>query len=341
MKSELRKIGTAEVNVGAMKTSCTRLVVALALLCALAGCSNLRVRFDDDTTPFQQALGRVAATDDTRAGFEFGDVEAIAALAASDDPNDVWGQLSGFGASSLAPHAKALSEVAAIDLRGARFMATAGVTPTTVGLIVGGQDERSVETKLVANGWRPLGFGYTAPTLSVERGDVAILALTLAHIRPRTSDVWYASESGSIGWVETPTSSTLATDAEFSALARCLGDVLVAQIVRGRATGDEAPRLAAVGVRRTTDRTSAPRALICTSWASDSAADAAVGRQRDALRDGRGLDGRPHKETYRDHTVDRVDGKGSQVRAEADTPSGAAVVLAGLNRHDLPGLAAL
>lgn len=94
-------------------------------------------------------------------------------------------------------------------------------------------------------------------------------------------------------------------------------------------------------MRRTTDRTSAPRALICTSWASDSAADAAVGKQRDALRDRRGLDGRPHKENYRNHTVDRVAGKGSLVRAEADTPSGAAVVLAGLNRHDLPGLAPL
>jgi len=324
-----------------MKTSWTRSLGALALLSTLAGCSNASVRFDDDTAPFQSALAQVAATDDTRAGFEFGDAKAITALAASDDPKDVWGQLSGFGAGSLAPHDKALSEVAGIDLRGARFMATAGVTPKTASLIVGGQDQRRVETSLAANGWRPLGLGYTAPTLSAELGDVAVLALALAHVRATSDTVLYAPAGGSITPVVTPTDRTLATDAEFSALARCLGDVLVAHIVRGRATGDEAPRLAAVGVRRTTDRTSAPRALICTSWASDSAADAAVDRQRDALRDGRGLDGRPHKETYRDHTVDRVAGKGSQVRAEADTPSGAAVVLAGLYRHDLPGLAAL
>jgi hypothetical protein len=326
-----------------MKASWTRLFgAALALLCTLAGCRNVTVRFDDDATPFQATLARVAVTDDTRAGFEFGDAKAITALAASDDPKDVWGQLSGFGASSLARHATALSEVAGIDLRGARFMATAGVTPKTAGLIVGGQDQRRVETSLAANGWRAYGLGYTAPTLSAERGEAAVLALTLAHVRMKTSDtVLYAPASGSITPIVTPTHRTLATDAEFSALARCLGDVLVAQIVRGRATGDQAPSLAAVGVRRTTDRTSAPRALICTSWTSDKAADAAVGRQRDALRDGRGLDGRPHKETYRDPTVDRVAGKGSLVRAEADTPRGAAVVLAGLNRHDLPGLAAL
>jgi hypothetical protein len=55
------------------------------------------VRFDDDATPFQAALARVAVTDDTRAGLEFGGAKAITALAASDDPKDVWASSSASG----------------------------------------------------------------------------------------------------------------------------------------------------------------------------------------------------------------------------------------------------
>jgi hypothetical protein len=60
LKPGLRKIGIGEATVSARKTSWTRVLGALALLCTLAGCRSVTVRFDDDATPFQAALARVA-----------------------------------------------------------------------------------------------------------------------------------------------------------------------------------------------------------------------------------------------------------------------------------------
>ncbi|WP_186763212.1 hypothetical protein [Lentzea tibetensis] len=298
---------------------------------AAVGCSD-GGRTDAGETGLRKALARVAATDQLRDYVEYADGEGIAVVAGrTGAPEGPWRRLRGYEGGKIAAYSRTLADVTGIELGAVRYRIAAGAPPYDVALLVGGQDAGQITGRLRASGWQDGANGeLTAPSLDASGApDVRVLSLSLAKVKPTGADLAHGSADASLDPVLAPGEKTLAADAGTVALADCLGDVIVALMTRTKDTG-EGPDAVAVGVRRTADKASAPRAIVCSEWRSAGAADRAAGEQRDALASG------PFADTYRNGKAERAGG--NLVRLEADTPDDAAAVLAGFLERRLPGM---
>jgi hypothetical protein len=216
-------------------------VIILSAGLVLAGCSDAA-----DQGGLLGALGRVAATAETRAYVEYGEPAAVAAL----PDKDRYLPLRGFGYSSIAMHSVTVEDALAIDLDGFDGAILLGEPPKQATVLWGEYDKAAVDGKLRDLGIdSELGFRgmrwRSAPDYEINFADgpfTGVVPLNQFNniVTGGTSFAFAPAEEG-IKWVTEPGDETLADDDVLAPLATCLGDVIAATLL---ATGE------AVGVRR-------------------------------------------------------------------------------------------
>ncbi|TDV44297.1 hypothetical protein [Actinophytocola oryzae] len=210
---------------------------AVILLCAglvLAGCSN-----DDagDESGLLSALGQVRATPETRKAVEYGEPAAVRALLAED--RDRYQLLQGFGYGTIASYAIVVGETLSLHLDEFDSAISVGQPPKQATVLWGKYDVAAVDGKL-----RGLGIDGRAADdatrwraaddyeIDLANGPFADLAPTpqLNDILTRDWSFAFAPAAAGIDWVTDAGDETLAGDDVLASLARCLGDVVAAQL---------------------------------------------------------------------------------------------------------------
>lgn len=243
-------------------------VIILSAGLMLAGCSDDAA----DQGGLLGALGRVAATDETRAYVEYGEPAAVAALLDKDAKDKGhYLALRGFGYSSIAMHSVTVEDALAIDLDGFDGAIYIGEPPKQATILWGEYDKAAVDEKLRALGIdSEVGLGgmrwRSAPDYEVNLADgpfTGVVPLNqFNNIVTGGSSFAFAPAEEGIKWVTEPGDETLADDDVLVPLATCLGDVIAATLL---ATGE------AVGVRRDASE------VICLDGDKAKVADALKG----------------------------------------------------------------
>ena len=292
----------------------------LFALAVIGGCAPAAA---PDGTPFERALSRVDGPFGGR--IEFIDSRGLTAAAAGGGP---WAGLVGGTGGALDTYRGALADVLAIDLGRADAVLAAGNPPRQVTLVAGGQDEAGVRAAATAAGWT--GDDELRLGLSAEQP----LSLVAGTLRPHGTDVAVGGPDAPVGAVDGP-GPTLAEDASVGAMARCLGDALIAVVSSG-VTPQEPLR--GVGLRRDPAAPEAPPLnVLCV--VGDGAT--AVGIS-EAMWSGRSAGtGRPYSQYLSDPQVEELGGDVPTVRMVARTAPGGppTFLLQALEIGDLPGLA--
>jgi len=302
------------------------IIVATGLV--LAGCS------DDSTgqsgllgSGLLLALGRVHATEQTRASVEYGEPAAVKALVdkvkGKDNAKDKlrYQMLQGVGYSSIASFSVSLEESLGLRLDGFDGAIFAGKAPKQATVLWGDYDVDAVEGKLrdldidgePAYGgtrWRSAGDyeidlgGPFADTVPLQQ---------LNDIVTSDGRFAFAPAKEAVEWVTEPGDETLAGDDVLVGLAKCLGDVVAAQL---QGTGE------AVGVRG--DGTQ----IICLKGDVDRVSDVLTGNMPS---------GRPWQDVLPGAAAAEAEGL---VRVTVPPPESGPVgqVLAVMRNGDLAGL---
>lgn len=205
----------------------TVLVTALVL----AGCAG---EDDEGSTGLLDALAKVRATEDSRRMVEFGAPSRL-------PDGDRFMRLVGYGYGQLAPSAELVREEVGLDLAAFDAGVVAGQPPRWVGAVWGDYDSAKVEGRLADLGAKREGqeFGGGTVWRSAEddevnvkdgpfKGIVRLNEFNTVH----TSGTSFAYSPSAVGldWVANPGDSTLAGDDVIGPLARCLGDVVAANL---------------------------------------------------------------------------------------------------------------
>jgi len=297
-------------------------VIVIALL-LLNGCGSENPPAAA-ATPFLTALGRIAATDNTRKQIVYSETAAMVKLTEGE-----WSQMAARGAQPFGPE----MEQFGIVTKAANWSITAGAAPSHVMIIAGGQDTALVKTSLQKQGYTLDGDILKAPS---EFADdlTASLAPLLPQARATGSDVVVAGRTGAFTDVITDASTSLAADARVKEIVDCLGDVVTADIY----TTLKAVPVVAVGVRRPETSAATAQAVVCTAWASTDAAKTAANQQENAYATGSsGRNKKAYSSMYSAVTVKVLDGPQHLVQAlsTANSPSS---VFYQLITRDLPGV---
>ncbi|HEX3788117.1 MAG TPA: hypothetical protein VHW44_09655 [Pseudonocardiaceae bacterium] len=290
----------------------------------------------------QQALARVADTDDTRSQIYYDDTSALVKLAGKSlDDTAGFAQLRGNGATGLQPLAQTIASQPGIELLAADYTITAGSPPRQVGLLAGGQPGSSITGNLTRVGWRQQGNTLVGPSPLAAGGDqqdTAILALNLARVRANGADLTYGQTSANLDQIGSPSGRTLAQDPAVDAAAECLGDVVAAAIMAPY-QGGRNPTVLAAGIRRPASNTDTPPAVVCVGWPDQDAASAYATAVRQQLTSGLSITTNSRYNTLlRTPTVQNVGGDQHLVRWQADTPGDAQRVFTMIDSVDLPAL---
>ncbi|MFL6127078.1 hypothetical protein [Actinophytocola sp.] len=209
--------------------------VTLVLLVGLvlAGCS------DDgtDDSGLLGALGRVRATVQTRMAVEYGRPARVRELV--DQHGNRYRALVGMGYSSVASYSLTVKDALDLDLGGFDEAILAGAPPKQATVLLGQYDVSAVDGKLrdlhVDGKAGDGGTRWRAADdyeINLEDGpfaDVAPLA-QFNDIRTGVGSFAFAPAAAGIDWVTEPGDTTLADDDVLGPLARCLGDVVAAQL---------------------------------------------------------------------------------------------------------------
>ncbi|MFL6072224.1 MAG: hypothetical protein ACJ73S_02260 [Mycobacteriales bacterium] len=295
-----------------------------------------------DRTGLRAALARVADTAETRREVAYDDTAALVKLAGRGwNSNSAYGQLRGFGASSLVAFEQLLAENPGINLLDADYTVVAGQPPAQIGLVAGGQHQDKVNG-MTRRGWKRQGDHLVAPPFSaadMDHPENGELALNMATVKAGGSDMAYGGTGAKLDWVTSPGKQTLATDRAIGALADCLGDVVAAQVVSSYTASGAKPDLVAAGIRRPHGNSDTPHAVVCVSWPSASAADQYASAVRTALASGKSMRTlEPYADTLKHPTVRNVGGGTHVVGWGADTPGRAMLVFQMISEMDLPAL---
>lgn len=217
------------------------MIVAVGLV--LVGCSDSEAEEDG----LLGALGRVRATADTRVSVEYGEPAAVRALMAKDKVR--YQTLRGYGYGSIAMYSETVEDTLGLDLDEFDGAIHVGEPPRHATVLWGDYDVAAVDGKL-----RGLdidgkeGLGETRWNSGADNViDFADGPFTnvvgpaqFNNIRTADRSFSFAPVAAGIDWVTAPGDETLAADDVLVSLAKCLGDVIAAQLT---ATGE------AVGVR--------------------------------------------------------------------------------------------
>jgi hypothetical protein len=343
-------------------------ITVVTVLCVaagpvLAGCST---KSEDSggtgtapsATGLRQALSRVAATDDTRAWVGY---DAIAELTkvVGKRPGRGFGLLllQGADLGKVALNAPTDIGIAPLD---ADYGIKAGRPPHTVTVLAGGQQADRIGTSLTTLGWARNGDRYVGPDPArlTNAGTKAVYGLTFAQVQPDGSDVVIGRSGTDLGTAGHPLpGTTLADDPATAALADCLGDVVVANLTtRYRSATTHQPAVQArvphgvqldklteiaVGVRAPKSASDTPRAVVCTAWADQAAADGYAGAVPEVLTEGKSRTaGLSYAQLLTHPHITKVGGDAHVVEWTADEPNAdeSRLVLQMLLNADVPGL---
>lgn len=313
------------------------IALCLAGLSTLTGCSSSD---DDSESGLREALGKIAATDETRAWITFGDTSAIVKVTGKD-----WAKGHGFaplravGIEQLAPYGQQSAAETGLALLDAKYAISAGGGSKLIGAIVGGQRGDRVSAALTKLGWRREGGRLIGPEIeAVTDSTGRQYALALGQLRIDGKDVSYGQHEANLADVGKPSGKSLKDDKRIYALAECLGDVVAAEIDGVGDAGPGRPTAIALGVRRPASDKTTPRAVVCLAWKNSKAADIFASTVSTELNTGVSSGGEKYSEFLRHPKVTKVGGDQNIVRWEADTPGDALAIMQMQARTDLPGL---
>jgi hypothetical protein len=217
------------------------IIVAAGLV--LAGCS------DDpaDEDGLLGALGRVRATADTRKTVEYGEPAAVRELMAKDKSRYI--TLQGYGYGSIAPYSLKVKDTLGLELTGFDGAIFAGEPPKMTTVLWGDYDTSTVDSKLSDLKIDSEQAGGGTRWHVAKDNEINFEGPFTDVVPPAAfNDIWtrdgafaFAPTSAGVDWVTEPGDETLAGDDVLVGLAKCLGDVVAAQL---QATGE------AAGVRR-------------------------------------------------------------------------------------------
>lgn len=215
-------------------------MIILATGLVLAGCS-------DDTSEqdgLLDALGTVRATAETKRSVEYGQPAAVRALVDQDKAR--YQTLQGFGYSRLAMYSVIVEDDLALDLDGFDEAISVGEPPTQATVLRGEYDVDAVNGKL-----RDLGVDdevslegtrwHSGDDYEMDfEGPFAEMAppAQLNNIATAKGSFAFAPAEEGIQWVTQESDATLADDNVLVPMAKCLGDVIAAQLqAAGQAVG--------------------------------------------------------------------------------------------------------
>jgi len=337
------------------------LAAPAALALALAGCSSsgplpdpTSTRPSAPATPLARALATVRVSG-SAPDVQFGrpaEVLRITGGAVSGP----YSAAVGYGTGDLAQYARITSDVLGFDPMQAAYAVTAGSPPRSGTLLAGMPSLSAVATKAKALKATTSAQGRQTvyrcrPDYRISATDALgkafggglspnVLSVSGSDLRVAQAAAGLAAVSGG--------AHTLADDADYRALADCLGDPLAAELTTdppvdphlpasAAATTTPARSVRAVGVGLSGSKGARPADRMCV--AADSAGHAArlAATIRAALARGRSTaTGQPWKELL---TAVSVSTSGSVVAVSARAASGpGGVLLQALQRGDLPGL---
>jgi hypothetical protein len=338
-------------------------VAIVAVVVGLTGCSSPPLAGGSGGgTGLEQALRRVAANSATRTWVSYDATGKLTELVGKQLTASGYGALLLRG-TSLGPVAQHLADDTGIAALDAEYGISTGLPPNTVSVLAGGQHADRLGSALTASGWTKNGDRYIAPaanTITDERR--VIYALDFPQVRADGSDVIFGKAKADLGAAGHPEGKTLADDEPTRALADCLGDVVVAQLVTNykspalsnrltpaqqsalaklRPAGVQLDKLTevAVGVRTPKSASDTPRAVVCTAWSDQSAADGYAAAVPGVLADGKSLaTNQPYAQLLHNAETKNVGGGAHVVAWSAEEANGAAQIITMLEKGDLPGL---
>jgi hypothetical protein len=314
------------------------LAAASALLCG--GCSG-DDSGDSDETGLRSALGRVAATDDTREYVEYGDVALLTKLAAGRDGRRYL-NLVGYGFSPLAPTYRLMADELHFDPSKMDGAVVAGQPPNHAGVLWGDYDVDALERALAdrdipaeTDGGGKRWKSADDRELDVD-GPLTGIARTseLNDIRTAPGTFAYSSARAGLDAVSEPGGDTLADDPLMRRLSGCLGDAAAA-VLTAPVEGD--PIAYGVGVRLTLAGEATEVACLTPHGKPSELRD----HIEQQLKDGKAPSTRQSwDELLPEAEVELVE-LGTVVRIEAKTGDGAPLgrVMQMLLTHDLAALA--
>jgi hypothetical protein len=308
----------------------------------LGGCSGGSAQGGSGGTGLDTALATVADTAVTRAQISYDDTAELVRLSGtSPGTTKGFAVLRGWGASSLMDLAAQLSSDTGISVFTEDYAISAGNPPQMVTLLHGGQSASLVTSRLGKLGWKQDNGALSGPPPTGGGGSdvTGLYALQMHVVRADGSDVRLGQSGASIGQLDSPSGSTLASNPLISALAGCLGDVVAAQIQVGGDLGGKSPAAVAIGVRRPASNTATPRAVACVAWSGQAAATQYTADARKALSSGMSLATlQPYSGLLSHASVTSISGSQNIVQWQADTPRRADQVFQMYLNRDLPAL---
>ena len=314
--------------------------LALCLVGAslLAGCSWSGD--GEEESDLHQALGRVAATAETRISITYGDTAALVKLAGKDwEAGEGFAPLRTVGLEPLAPYGEQVATDTGIRPFDASYAVIAGSGTKAVGVISGGQHGKQVTEAMTKLGWREENSRLLAPDIGVVGGTTAgQYALAFAQLKIDGTDLVFGEREADLGGVGKPSGAKLSEDKRIEPLVACLGDVVAAEFDGTGADSATRPSMIAVGVRRPENAKDTPRAVACFSWNSGAGADKFASKVSSELNTAAANTGEKYSDLLKNSKVTKVGGAQNIVRWQADTPADALLAMQLLARSDLPGL---
>jgi hypothetical protein len=354
-------VGTGSYHGPVRKPLAIVAVASIAAAVGLTGCSSLPLLGGSGGgSGLHQALARVAANDATRTWVSYDATGKLTKLVGKQLTGSGFGALL-LGGTDLGQAAQNLADDTGIAALDAEYGISAGLPPRTVSVLVGGQHADRIGGTLTKSGWTKNGDRYVAPAMNTVTDDSRVMyALDLAQVRTDGGDVIFGKSTADLGTAGHPAGKTLADDQPTGALADCLGDVVVAQLVtdyqspakrlppaaqaalaKQRPAGIQLDKLkqVAVGVRTPKSASDTPRAVVCTAWADQSAADGYAAAVPSVLAGGKSLaTNEAYAQLLRNPDTTKVGGSAHIVQWSAQEADQAAQIITMLQQEDLPGL---
>lgn len=315
------------------------LTLCLFGVSALAGCSWFG---GDEEEPdgLRRALGRVAATPDTRIFITYGDTAALVTLAGKNwEVTEGFAPLRAVGLEPLAPYGDQIAKDTGVQALDASYAVIAGSGTKAVGVISGGQHAERVTGAMTKLGWREENSRLLAPDIGLVGGTTAgQYALAFSQMAIDGSDVVYGEREADLTGVGKPSGAKLSGDKQIRALVDCLGDVVAAEFDGTGADSALRPSMIAVGVRRPKTAKDTPRAVACFAWNSEAGADKFASKVSSELNTAKANTGEKYADLLKNSKVTKVGGGQNVVRWQADTPTDPLLAMQLKTRSDLPGL---
>lgn len=222
-------------------------MAVLALAMSAVACSD----DGEDGTGLLAALGKVRASDEAARFVEYGDSAQVRTLLEADQTRFL--SFRGYGYSDLANVWQPVRDKLGYDLTASDGAIRVGEPPKWASILWGDYDVDQVNARFAEFGARREERDGGTFWISAEDYEIdlagpyqGVIPLNQFNaVRTQAGSFAYAPAQETLAWVTDPGEETLAGNPEVSSLARCLGDVAVATMVKPEGQRD----MLAVGVR--------------------------------------------------------------------------------------------